>query len=73
MRCSECRLSVMSRRYAEECRKLAAKATRPEEKDALKELARAWDRVAKEQEPEPLEELDRRTRRALRRHGASRP
>ena len=40
------------RRFAEECRKLAAKVNRPEDKQVLETMARAWDRVANERETE---------------------
>jgi hypothetical protein len=46
------------RMYAEECRKLAAKTDRPEDKQALETIARAWDQVANEREAMLLKEVD---------------
>ena len=36
------------RSYAEECRKLAAR--RPDDKEALESIARAWDKIADQRE-----------------------
>ena len=36
--------------YAEECRRLAAKTARPEDKQTLETVALAWERVADEWE-----------------------
>jgi hypothetical protein len=49
------------RLYAEECRKLAAKTTRPEDKQALETIARAWERVGDEREAQLLRQIDGRT------------
>ena len=38
------------RLYAEECRRLAVNTARPEDKQALETIARAWERVADERE-----------------------
>jgi hypothetical protein len=38
------------RLYAEDCRRLAAKTARPQDKQALETIARAWDQVADERE-----------------------
>jgi hypothetical protein len=46
------------RLYAEECRKLAAKLARPEDKQAPETIARAWDRVADEREAQLLKQID---------------
>jgi hypothetical protein len=46
------------RMYAEECRKLAAKGQRPNDKQALETIARAWDRVANEREASLLKQID---------------
>jgi hypothetical protein len=46
------------RLYAEECRKLAAKTERPEDKQALETIARAWDRIANEREASLLKQID---------------
>jgi hypothetical protein len=46
------------RMYAEECRKLAAKTERPEDKQALETIARAWDRIANEREASLLKQID---------------
>jgi hypothetical protein len=43
------------RLYAEECRKLAAKTTRLQDKQALETIARAWDGVANEREAQPAQ------------------
>ena len=40
------------RLYAEECRGLAAKTARPQDKQALETIARAWDGVADELQTE---------------------
>ena len=45
------------RLYAEECRKLATKATPPEDKQALETIGRAWDQVADEREAELLNQI----------------
>jgi hypothetical protein len=44
--------------YAEECRKLAAKTGRPEDKQALETIARAWDRIANEREASLLKQVN---------------
>lgn len=44
--------------YAEECRKLAAKTERPEDKQALETIARAWDRIANEREASLLKQIE---------------
>ena len=46
------------RLYAEESRRLAAKMARPEDKQALETIARAWDRVADEREALLLKQID---------------
>jgi hypothetical protein len=46
------------RLYAEECRKLAAKMARPQDKQALETIARAWDRVADEREAQLVRQID---------------
>jgi Skp family chaperone for outer membrane proteins len=33
--------------HANECRKIAARMARPEDKDLLEQLAQAWEKVAK--------------------------
>jgi hypothetical protein len=48
------------RLYAEECRRLAAKTARPEDKQALETIARAWERVADEREALLLSQIDGR-------------
>jgi hypothetical protein len=47
------------RLYAEECRKLAVKAARPEDRQALETMGRAWERLANEREAMLLEQVDR--------------
>jgi hypothetical protein len=44
--------------YAEECRRLAAKTTRPKDLQALETLAREWERVADEQEAQLVKQID---------------
>ncbi len=46
------------RMYAAECRKLAAKTARPEDKQALETIARAWERVADEREAQLVRQID---------------
>ena len=46
------------RLYAEECRRLAAKMARPEDKQALGSIGRAWDQVANEQEAQLVKQID---------------
>ena len=46
------------RMYAEGCRKLAAKVERPEDKQALELMARAWELVANEREAVLLKQID---------------
>jgi hypothetical protein len=46
------------RLYAEESRRLAAKMARPEDKQALETIARAWDSVADEREALLLKQID---------------
>jgi hypothetical protein len=53
------------RLYAEECRRLAAKTARPEDKQALETIARAWDRAADEREAQLLRQIDGRNDLAL--------
>jgi hypothetical protein len=48
------------RLYAEECRRLAANTARPEDKQALETIARAWERVADEREAHLLSQIDGR-------------
>ena len=48
------------RLYAEECRRLASKTTRPQDKQALETIARAWDQVADEREAQLLRQIDGR-------------
>jgi hypothetical protein len=48
------------RLYAEECRRLAAKTARPEDKQALETIARAWEQVADEREANLLRQIDGR-------------
>ena len=43
---------------AAECRRLVASVSRPEEKEALETLARAWDRIADEREARLLKQID---------------
>jgi hypothetical protein len=38
------------RKYADDCRELAAKLRDPEDRRALELMAAAWDKVAKERE-----------------------
>jgi hypothetical protein len=47
-----------NRLYAEECRKLAAKTARPEDEQAQETIARAWERVADEQEAQLVKQID---------------
>ncbi len=44
--------------YAEECRKLAARTARSEDKQALEVIARAWERIANEREALLLKQID---------------
>jgi hypothetical protein len=44
--------------YAEECRKLAVRTARADDKQALEMLARAWDRIATEREARLLGQID---------------
>ena len=46
------------RLYAKECRRLAANTARPEDKQALETIARAWDQVADEREALLLKQID---------------
>ncbi len=46
------------RMYAEECRKLAARTARSEDKQALEVIARAWERIANEREALLLKQID---------------
>jgi hypothetical protein len=46
------------RMYAEECRKLAARTARAEDKQALEVIARAWERVANEREASLLKQIE---------------
>ena len=46
------------RLYAEECRKLATRTARPQDKQALETIARAWDQVADEREVQLLRQID---------------
>jgi hypothetical protein len=46
------------RLYAEECRKLAARVPRPDDKQALEAMARAWETVANEREAMLLKQVD---------------
>jgi hypothetical protein len=46
---------------AAECRRLVARVSRPEEKQALETLARAWDRIADQREARLLEQIDGET------------
>jgi hypothetical protein len=48
------------RLYAEECRRLAAKTARPEDKQALETIARAWEQVADEREANLLRQIEGR-------------
>ena len=48
------------RLYAEECRRLAASTARPEDKQALETIARAWERVADEREALLLSQIEGR-------------
>jgi hypothetical protein len=43
---------------AAECRRLVASVSRPEDKQALETLARAWDRIADERETRLLKQID---------------
>ena len=43
---------------AAECRRLVASVSRPEEKQALETLARAWDRIADERKARLLKQID---------------
>jgi hypothetical protein len=49
------------RLYAEECRKLAAQMSQPEEKQALETMARAWESAANKWEAHLLKQIDRQT------------
>ena len=49
------------RLYAEECRRLGARIARPEDKQALETIARAWDRLADEREAQLLKEIEGRS------------
>jgi hypothetical protein len=53
------------RLYAKECRRLAANTGRPEDKQALETIGRAWDRVADEREAQLLKQIDARSDPAL--------
>ncbi len=44
--------------YAEECRKLATRTARTEDKQALEVIARAWDGVANEREASLLKQIE---------------
>jgi hypothetical protein len=44
--------------YAEESRKLAASATRVEDKQTLEVMARAWEQVTAEREASLLKQID---------------
>jgi hypothetical protein len=46
------------RMYGAECRKLALKTARPEDKQALETIARAWERVADEREAQLVRQID---------------
>jgi len=48
------------RLYAEECRRLAVNTARPEDKQALETIARAWERVADEREALLLSQIEGR-------------
>jgi len=43
--------------YAEECKKLVEKVPRPEDKQSLEAMARAWERLANEREAMLLKEV----------------
>jgi hypothetical protein len=53
-------LVVQYRLHAEECRKLSAKISQSEEKQALESMARAWERVA-EREARLLKQIETRS------------
>ena len=53
------------RLYAKDCRRLAANTARPEDKQALETIARAWDQVADEREAQLLKQIDSRNDLAL--------
>jgi hypothetical protein len=53
------------RLYAEECRRLVAKMARPEDKQALGSIGRAWDQVANEQEAQLVKQIDVRALKGL--------
>jgi phage terminase Nu1 subunit (DNA packaging protein) len=55
------RLVAEYRLYADKCRELAAKTSRPEFKEKLEAMARAWVTVASELEDQALKQIDRRT------------
>jgi hypothetical protein len=46
------------RAYAAESRRLVASVSRPEDKQALEKLARAWDHLADEREARLLKQID---------------
>jgi hypothetical protein len=46
------------RLYAEECRKLTARVPRPEDKQSLEAMSRAWERLANEREAMLLKQVD---------------
>ena len=48
------------RLYAEECRRLASQTARPQDKQALEIIARAWDQVADEREAQLVRQIDGR-------------
>jgi hypothetical protein len=44
--------STEYRQFAQECRRLAREAKTERHRNIMEEMARAWDRLAKEAEPE---------------------
>ena len=53
-------LEAQYRLFADECRKLAAKISHPDDKQALESMARAWERVA-ERETRLLNQIEIRS------------
>jgi alpha-D-ribose 1-methylphosphonate 5-triphosphate synthase subunit PhnH len=46
------------RAYAAVCRRLMARVSRPEDKQALETVARAWEQLADEREDRLLKQID---------------
>ena len=52
------KLIAQYRLYAQECRKLAADSDKPDFKEALEMMSRAWDNAASEREAYLLREIE---------------